>query len=126
MLTHALTGVGTQLEKTVSIVAMLIGGFVFGLVIGSLSDISRRSNPAGKEKKKHMGWLSAYLHDRHVSTALTRTVRRFFTSKFDAMTVFADDEYNMFFLPLPVNLRLELARQLKYLGDSRGNQGGAH
>ena len=46
----------TRLEKTVSIVAMLIGGFVFGLMIGSLSDISRRSNPAGKEKKKRVGF----------------------------------------------------------------------
>lgn len=51
----------TMLEKSVSIVAMLVGGFVFGLMIGSLSDISRRANPAQKEAKKRIGWLSAYV-----------------------------------------------------------------
>lgn len=51
----------TMVEKIVSIVSMLIGGFVFGLVIGSLSDVSRRANPAGKEAKKRVGWISAYV-----------------------------------------------------------------
>ena len=114
----------TTLEKIVSITAMLVGGFVFGLVIGSLSDISRRANPAGKESKKRIGWLTAYLHDRKVSTGLQRSVRRFFTSKYEAVTVFTDNEYQNYFLPLPSKLRLELARQLKYVGDAKGQKGG--
>ena len=114
----------TILEKGVSIVAMLAGGFVFGLMIGSLSDISRRANPAGKESKKRVGWLSAYLHDRKVSTDLQRTVRQFFTAKYDTLTVFADTEYRSIFMQLPSELRLELARQLKYVGDVKGRNGG--
>lgn len=60
----------TMLEKIVSIVSMLIGGFVFGLVIGSLSDVSRRANPAGKMAKKQVGWISAYVRRVHNPMAL--------------------------------------------------------
>lgn len=47
----------TPNEKWVAICSMLAGGFVFGLVIGGLSDLSRRSNPGQKEVNKRIGWL---------------------------------------------------------------------
>ena len=47
----------TPNEKWVAVFSMLAGGFVFGLVIGALSDLSRRSNPGQKEVNKRIGWL---------------------------------------------------------------------
>ena len=35
----------TVTEQAVSVVCMIAGGFVFGLIIGSLSDLERKSNP---------------------------------------------------------------------------------
>lgn len=64
------------------------------------------------------------LHDRKVSTELQRTVRRFFSAKYDALTVFTDTEYHDIFMHLPMELRVELARQLKYIGDAKSQNGG--
>eukprot|EP01043_Picozoa_sp_COSAG02_P062262 COSAG02_NODE_8546_length_2530_cov_1.521596_2_plen_340_part_00 len=105
----------TLLEKGVSMLCMIVGGFIFGLIIGALSDLSRRSNPAQKELNKKVGWLSAYMADRRVPQALTRTIRAYFNSRYDLVTAFADNEYENIFLQLPVDLRLELARQLRYI-----------
>ena len=57
---------------------------------------------------------SAYLSDRKVSVALVRTIRDYFNRRYDQYTAFADHEYK-YFQQLPGNLRMELARQLKYL-----------
>ena len=35
-------------------------------------------------------------------------------------SILTDNEYKNYFLPLPSKLRLELARQLKYVGDAKG------
>ena len=105
----------TILEKGVAMICMIVGGFIFGLIIGALSDLSRRSNPAQKETNKKVGWLSAYMADRRVTQGLTRSIRAYFNSRYDMVTAFADTEYQEIFLQLPVDLRLELARQLRYV-----------
>ncbi len=105
----------TLLEKGIAMLCMIVGGFIFGLIIGALSDLSRRSNPAQKELNKKVGWLSAYMADRRVPQALTRSIRAYFNSRYDLVTAFADTEYENIFLQLPVDLRLELARQLRYI-----------
>ena len=105
----------TILEKVVAMLCMIVGGFIFGLIIGALSDLSRRSNPAQKETNKKVGWLSAYMSDRRVTQELTRSIRAYFNSRYDMVTAFADNEYQEIFTQLPVDLRLELARQLRYV-----------
>jgi|EP01047_Picozoa_sp_COSAG01_P045480 hypothetical protein len=47
----------TAIEKWVACLSMLSGGFVFGLVIGALSNLSKRTNPGQKEIDKRIGWL---------------------------------------------------------------------
>jgi hypothetical protein len=112
----------TLLEKGVSIICMIVGGFIFGLIIGALSDLSRRSNPAQKETNKKIGWLSAYMADRRVPQNLVRSIRAYFNGRYELLTAFADTEYENIFLQLPVDLRLELARQLHYI-EPHANQG---
>lgn len=51
-------------------------------------------------------------------------MRRYFSSKYDKLTVFTDTELQSVFKQLPSELRLELARQLKYVGDTKGRRGG--
>ena len=47
----------TVMEKWFACAAMLLGGFVFGMVIGTLSNISKRANPGQREVDKRIGWL---------------------------------------------------------------------
>lgn len=114
----------TLTEKGISIICMLVGGFIFGLIIGALSDLSRRSNPAQKETNKKIGWLSAYMADRKVPQHLTRTIRAYFNSRYEMLTAFADTEYENIFLHLPIDLRLELGRQLGYVEPHHGYSSG--
>jgi hypothetical protein len=77
-----ITGVGygdiyaqTPNEKRVALCAMMIGAVVFGLVIGSIGDLVAKSDVAGKQLKKKVANISAYLHDRHVPAALIKPIR---------------------------------------------------
>jgi hypothetical protein len=57
---------------------------------------------------------SAYLSDRNVSANLVRTIRGYFNARYDVMSAFVDHEL-AYFQQLPGSLRLELARQLRYV-----------
>jgi hypothetical protein len=54
----------TLSEKCVAIFGMMLGGFTFGLVIGRMSELSRRSNPAKRAQTRRLGELTDYMHHR--------------------------------------------------------------
>eukprot|EP01052_Picozoa_sp_SAG31_P013305 SAG31_NODE_797_length_12029_cov_13.875692_12_plen_466_part_00 len=108
----------TVVEQLASVFSMIVGGFVFGLVIGSLSDLERKSNPAGKMQTKLVGHVSAYLSDRRVPADTSRRVRTYFSTEYNIRTAFSAHEYENYFLQLPTRLRDELGMQLGYLDSS--------
>ena len=42
--------VGTGYEKWVAVLGMLVGGFTFGLIVGSLGEMARKNNPGEVRK----------------------------------------------------------------------------
>jgi hypothetical protein len=112
----------TTNEKIVSLFAMSTGGFIFGLVVGSLGNLSSQSDPGKRVQGKRIGMLSAYLSDRKVSMQLTRSLRGYFNRRYDELSPFCEEEYKDYFRPLPATLRVQLAKELGYIGT--GDEGG--
>ena len=103
-------------EKFFAVIGMLSGGFVFGLIVASLSDIVRKSNPGDTARSQKLGTIHAFLHERQVPAGLTRRVRAFFSTHYHQKGTVAD-EFNHIFRDLPENLREELALTLQYVSD---------
>ena len=51
-----------------SVLSMVLGGLVFGFILGNLSEISRRLNPGETIKEKQISKLSKFLWSRGVDT----------------------------------------------------------
>ena len=93
---------------------MLVGGFVFGLIVGSLADVVQKSDPGQSARVELLGKIHAYLHDNNVPGMLTRVIRTYFSNRYDMQSLF--DERSMIFEPLPYKYRELLAKQLGYIG----------
>jgi hypothetical protein len=50
----------TVSERIMSSISMLVGGFTFGMIVGSLSDMVRRSNPGDSARGKKLGFVHAF------------------------------------------------------------------
>ena len=64
----------TWSEKFFSIIAQLGGGFVFGLVVGSLSNLVASSSPGETNRGEALGLLHAWLKERQIPLSLSRRV----------------------------------------------------
>jgi hypothetical protein len=69
---------GTLYEKATAVFGMLVGGFIFGLIVGSLGEMARKSNPGDSFRTKKISQLSAYLNCRGVTPDLVRRIRLYF------------------------------------------------
>ena len=105
----------TTVELMCAIFAMLIGGFVFGLIVGNLSDMARRANPAKRMFDKKVGCMLAFLHEREVSAHLTKRISRWHSLDLMERTPLLSEDM---LLKLPVHLRNELAVELGYVTGS--------
>jgi hypothetical protein len=114
----------TTHERWYAIFAMLVGGFTFGMIVGSLADVVAKSDPGNSARSKKLGLIHAYLHERKAPTALTRRVRGFFSTHYDTRTVF--DESNLIFEKLPDELRYALGVHMGYLHGVRSNGDRSH
>lgn len=45
---------------------MLVGGFTFGLIVGSLADVVQKSDPGATARVELLGKIHAFLHENHV------------------------------------------------------------
>ena len=61
-------------ECVCAIGGMVVGGFVFGTVVGNLSEVSRRANPGKSMQSKKTGAMRAFLTDRGISGLLSRRI----------------------------------------------------
>lgn len=69
---------GTLYEKAIAVFGMLIGGFTFGLIVGSLGEMARKTNPGETFRAKKISQLSAYLSRRNITPNLLRRIRLYF------------------------------------------------
>jgi hypothetical protein len=110
----------TNYEKWVAVFGMLIGGFTFGLIVGSLGEMARKANPGESYRQKKIAHTSSFLAGRGVSASLMRRVRVYFSNHYTINSVFGANEVEEYFSRLPIRLRDELAREVGYLRSSKG------
>ena len=106
-------------EKAFAVLGMLTGGFVFGMIVASLSDIVRKSNPGDTMKAELLGGIHAYLHERQCPPGLTRRIRAYFSAHYTTKGTVLD-EYDIF-VQMPEHFREELALYLNYIDQSNGD-----
>eukprot|EP01050_Picozoa_sp_SAG11_P031437 SAG11_NODE_9767_length_882_cov_1.106003_1_plen_157_part_00 len=75
-------------ERWYSIFAMLVGGFTFGLIVGSLADVVQKSDPGATVRVKALGKVHAFLHERGVPSRVTRKIRSYFAAMYEHKSVF--------------------------------------
>eukprot|EP01043_Picozoa_sp_COSAG02_P017537 COSAG02_NODE_796_length_17128_cov_176.587586_8_plen_645_part_00 len=109
----------TNYEKWAAVLGMLIGGFTFGLIVGALGEMARKANPGETFRTKKIGQISAYLAKRQITPDLLRRIRLYFQNHYEIASVFAANEYQDYFLRLPAESRLQLAKEIGYLDSSR-------
>ena len=64
----------TMNELICSITGMMAGAFVFAMIVGNLSDVSRRANPGRRKQSKKTAEMYAYLHERGVPPHLRKRI----------------------------------------------------
>jgi len=68
---------------------MIIGGFMFGLIVGALAELSRKSDAENLMRGKALSKVSALLHcgiGNGVPKNLQRRIRSYYTAHFKAKT----------------------------------------
>ena len=111
----------TGWETVIAVIGMIIGGFVFALVVGSLSELSKRSNPGDLVREEKYGLVAAMLHQgaaKSVDPALARRIRAYWSNYYQKRTAM---DFLNFIKGCPPDLRDELAYQLHWIdGGERG------
>ena len=111
----------TYFEKVAAVFAMIIGGFVFGSIVGTLSDLSAQANPLDRVKTKQLSKVVGVLQGRAVKQRVVKEVRKYFALKYQYETAI---DLKPYLFELPEALRNDLARELHYIskiGDRDGD-----
>ena len=118
-MTMTTVGYGDIVPKTIyetvaTIIAMVIGGFVFGLIVGNLAELSKRANAGELQRQKYVSNVQLMM----LSGTMKGSVRADTERKLKAYhnNVFArrtSQEILKYFQVLPVQLRDELAQQIQ-------------
>ena len=113
----------TDSETVIAVIGMVVGGFVFALIVGSLSELEKRSNPGDMLREEKYGLVGAMLHDglaKNVDPALARKIRSFYSNHYHKRTAM---DFLSFITGCPPDLRDELAYQLHWIdGAERGKR----
>ena len=105
----------TEWETLVAIISMIIGGFVFGLIVGSLAELSKRANPGELMRQKSVARVASMLHSgaaKVVTPDLARRVRAYYSNYYSRRTAL---DFFGFIVSLPADLRDDLARQMHWV-----------
>eukprot|EP01043_Picozoa_sp_COSAG02_P035665 COSAG02_NODE_2567_length_8517_cov_2.589570_4_plen_617_part_00 len=104
----------TYFEKIAAMLSMIIGGFVFGLIVGTLSDLSAQANPLDRVKTKQLSKVVGILQGRTpaVKQRVVKEVRKYFALKYQYETAI---DLKPYLFELPEALRNEVARELHYI-----------
>eukprot|EP01052_Picozoa_sp_SAG31_P037469 SAG31_NODE_4843_length_2910_cov_2.040911_4_plen_152_part_00 len=101
----------TEVEVWFAVLAMIMGGAVFGLIVGFLSDMSRRSNINDTAKQETIARLNAVVVPRVVPEVVTRC-RIFMSHELERNTAF---DLLDIMMSLPSELRYEVAAGMHWL-----------
>ena len=105
----------TEFELIVAIVGMIIGGFVFGLVVGNLAELSKRANPGELMRQKSVSKVASMLHSGAAKVAapeLARRIRAYYSNYYTRRTAL---DFFGFIVALPTDMRDDLARQMHWI-----------
>ena len=99
--------------------AMVVGGFVFGLIVGNLAELSKRANAGELLRQKAVAhtqqMLSCGVARGKVSKDVGRRIRAFYSYHHDQVTAL---DLEAFILGLPAELRDTMARQMHWIDGS--------
>ena len=107
------------MERVYASGSMLIGGFTFGLIVGSISEVVHRGDPWEAKRFKTVKLAHAYLHEREVPVKLIKRIRAQLTVSYSQHGT-VEQEWD-YFAPLPADLREELGFHLGYIHHSSHN-----
>eukprot|EP00736_Rhodelphis_marinus_P013098 Rmarinus@m.20171 len=99
----------TTNEKLYAVGAMILGGYLFGLVIGNISNVISDEHSSSHMYNLKMKSLKEFLYYRQVPSELQTRIRRFYEVLFVNKTVF--DEKDIV-TSLPHSLKTNLVRHL--------------
>ena len=123
MMTMTTVGYGdispeTEYEYWFVTVAMLMGGFVFGMIIGYLGNLSKDSNPEESLRVQSTSLLNAFVIRQEKNPELLRRIRNFKAHHDSVQT--SMDTYRMM-QSMPYDLAVELAATMQWIdGDTTG------
>ena len=101
------------MERVYASGSMLAGGFIFGLIVGSISEVVHKGDPWEAKRSKTIKLAHAYLHERQVPGGLIRRIRAQLTVSYSQHGTI-EQEWD-YFAPLPTDLREELGFHLGYI-----------
>jgi hypothetical protein len=111
----------TGLETVACVIAMVIGGFVFGLIVGNLAELSKRANAGELLRQKAVAhtqqMLACGVAKGKVSKDIGRRIRSYYTNYHDRVTAL---DLEFFMLGLPTELRDTMAQQMHWIDGARG------
>lgn len=113
---NVFTDGGTPGERGFTVIAMLVGAFVFGIILGNISEVIRNSNPGDTVKNDLMGRVHAYLVEHRVPQRLTKQVRAFYRVKYERQSAVHSD---LLFKQLPPKLRLAMGVNVDFCKGER-------
>jgi hypothetical protein len=105
----------TEFELMVAVAGMIIGGFIFGLIVGNLAELSKRANPGETMRQKSVSRVSSMLHSgaaKVVTPDLARRIRAYYSNYYMRRTAL---DFFGFIVSLPADLRDDLARQMHWV-----------
>mmetsp|Transcript_9637 Transcript_9637/g.33592 ORF Transcript_9637/g.33592 Transcript_9637/m.33592 type:complete len:824 (+) Transcript_9637:290-2761(+) len=97
----------TQAERIFSVVAMLIGGFMFGYVIGAVSGVLAARNERVNKFRAEMKELNQFLEEGNIPSGVRQKLREFFKYKSASLNI---SSYHHLLQRLSPALRQEVAR----------------
>lgn len=111
----------TEFELIVAITGMIIGGFVFGLIVGNLAELSKRANPGELMRQKSVSRVASMLHSgaaRVAAPELARRIRAYYSNFYTRRTAL---DFFGFIVALPADMRDDLARQMHWIDGVTSN-----
>jgi hypothetical protein len=135
VMTMTTVGYGDIVPKTVieivtCVVAMIIGGFVFGLIVGNLAELSKRANAGELMRQKAVEQVKAQMNSgvtrSYLSVPTRRRVKNYFANTFERLGVDPSRTCTLHRLMtnVPPDLRNLMAREMHWVDgvDAGGKQ----
>jgi hypothetical protein len=106
----------TKYEMIACIISMIIGGFVFGMIVGNLAELSKRANAGELMRQEAVSRVKMILESgvatNAVPTALSRRIKAQCSYQLERKTAL---DINAFILNLPPDMRDAMAESMHWI-----------